>query len=208
MRLGGRAAVAEEAVEGVLAVAGVARGDHRVGQVGTADGPRGAARDVVEVDRRAGLGQAGDHAPGARLAGGAQLDQPRRERRRDRLGEVAEDVHRPRGRAHRELDAGHDPDAQLAAGRDRRGHPAQRVVVRDRQDGHAGAGGQPDQRLGRERPVRGERVEVEVGPAGGYAVTARPTRPRASSSARTRPALSAGDSSSVRTCTSGLGGAS
>jgi hypothetical protein len=81
-------------------------------------------------------------------------------------------------------------------------------VVRDRQDVDPAAGGQLDERRGLERPVGGDGVEVEVGPAGGYAVTARPTRPRASSSARTRAALSAAGSSSVRMCTSGLGGAS
>jgi hypothetical protein len=81
-------------------------------------------------------------------------------------------------------------------------------VIGDREDGDAFAGGQLDQRRGLERPVGGDGVEVEVGPAGGYAVTARPTRPRASSSARIRAALSSGGSSSVRTCTSGLGGGS
>ena len=50
---------------------------------------------------------------------------------------------------------------------------------------------------------------VEVGSGGGaYAVTAPPMRPRASSSAMTRAALSWGDCDSVAMWTSGLSGAS
>ncbi len=204
----GRPAVGEVAVEGVLAVARVAGGDDRVGDVGAADRTGGAGGDVLERHRRARLGQAADDLAGARLPRRPQLLEPVGERPRRGLAEVREQVHRARGGPHRQLDGRHHPQAARAAGADGCGHAAERVVVGDRHDGHALAGGQLDQRRGLERPVGGDGVEVEVGPAGGYAVTARPTRPRASSSARTRAALSAADSSSVRTCTSGLGGGS
>ncbi len=201
-------AVGEEAVEGVLAVARVPRGDEGVGQVRAADGPGRAGGHVVEVDRGAGRRQPRDHGPGPRLARRPQGGEPSGERLGRGVAEVAEQVQRPRRRLRRELDARDHPHALAPAGVEGRGDPAQGVVVGDGEDVDARGGRERDEGPGLERPVRGDGVEVEVGPAGGYAVTARPTRPRASSSARTRAALASGDSSSVRTCTSGLGGAS
>ena len=66
VRHGGRAAVGQVAVEGVLAVARVPGGDDGVGQVGAADGAGRPGGDVAER-RRARLGEEADDLAGAGL---------------------------------------------------------------------------------------------------------------------------------------------
>ena len=147
-----------------------------------------------------------------RLAGRAQrLQAVRRAARGAGLAEVAQQVHRARGRPHRQLDARRPPARPSAPpGRDRLGDARQRVVVGHGQDRHPALRRQRDQRRGRQRPVGGDGVGVEVGPAGGgYAVTAPPMRPRASSVGDDRaPRSPRGVCDSVVMWTSGLSGAS
>ena len=151
-----------------------------------------------------------DDARRAPLPGRAHL----REAPRQGLGgrerrEVPEQVQRSGGGAHRELHAGDHPHAPPPALRGGLGDAGHRVVVGHGQRADAALRRQGDQRRGRQPSVGGGGVCVEVGGGrGGYAATVRPSRPRASSSARTVAALSAGVWLSVRMWTSGLSGAS
>ena len=210
VRNGGGPAVVEEAVEGVLAVARVTGGHDRVGDVRPADRPAGAGLHVGQVDGGAGRGEPRHDPLRPGLPRPAHLLQAVAQGLGRLLAEVSQQVQRARGRAHGQLHPGHHPHAQAGAGRDGLGHPAQRVVVGHRQHPHPRVRGQLHQRRRRQGAVGGEGVGVEVGPAGrcGYAATARPMRPRASSSPTTSAALSSGVSVSVARCTSGLGGAS
>ena len=118
-------------------------------------------------------------------------------------------MQRAGGRPGGELHPGDHPDAVAVARRHGLGHAVHRVVVGHGQDAHAVLRGQLDQRRGREPAVGGDGVGVEVGSGGGgYAVTAPPMRPRASSSAMTSAALSSGVWDSVVMWISGFSGAS
>ena len=87
--------------------------------------------DVLPLDGVRRAREAFDDAPVAVGAEVGDLLDARRERLGSRAVEVAEQVHRPRGAAHRDLDAGHDLQAEPVAGLERLREPVERVVVGD-----------------------------------------------------------------------------
>ena len=110
--------------------------------------------ELVEPRRRcAGCGSSGSRR--SRRCGVASGSAPGR-------GQVGEQVHRARGRPHRDLGAGDEAHAEAVRRRGRLGQAGERVVVGQRERADAERVRVLDQRRGRERPVGGRRMAVEI----------------------------------------------
>ena len=143
---------------------GVAR-DRGGGEVRAADraADRPARLELAGVRRQAELVEHRDHAVDPRRPVGAPLDEPARERRVGVVDAVAEDVEVLAERVDgRELDRRHDGDRVALGGGQRLGHAVDRVVVGEGEQPHAGSGRRGDDGGRFERPVRADRVRLEV----------------------------------------------
>ena len=159
----GGAAAPDEAVERLTHVRGPAPAHDGPGDVRPPDGAAvGVAQDIVEVERDArALSRITISLPAADPVGpaagqeGFQLG---------RLGgqEVPQHVHLAPGRGGAELAPAHHPDAEALAGGERLGNTGQGIVIGERDGAEAGRGRAPDHRGGRQPPVGGGRVDVEI----------------------------------------------
>ena len=146
-------------------------GEHGLGQVGTADrlAVRPARGDLAFVQLQAELAQRGGHAQRALLAVGEELGEPLGEQRAGVVDGVAEDVQFAADRRavvdRGDLDRGDDAHAVALAGAQRLGDAADRVVVGERQQLHAGLGRALHDLGGRQGAVGvgGVGLQVEAG---------------------------------------------
>src|SRR5688500_11277653 len=163
-----RLPVADPPVEGVLLGLDVAGLDHGLRDVGTDDVP--APRDLVdplELDLQTELPELVDHPlPTAEplIAEAAQLLLERGVRD---VHPVTQDVDARAFVLGGELDARHDLDPEIDAGRQRLLEPLGRVVIGHRDHVEPAFGGQPDEPGGREGPIRAIGVRVQVDPGHG-----------------------------------------
>ena len=178
---GGRAAVAEEAVEGVLAVAGVARGDdaRRPGGDGRWAPRRGARRRRSSPARRRSARRATMRRARASRAARSSASRAGERPPGPARGGSPAGASSPRAARTDSSTPGTTRTPSAAPAAMRRGHarPAVSWSVTARTATPAAAASSTSASGGSE-PSEASGVEVEVGPAGGYAVTARPTRPR------------------------------
>ena len=198
------AAVDRVAVERVLAVARVVSGDDGVGQVG---GQQPAARTATSSKRAPGHPPRAARAPRPR-APPSHLLQPSNERPGGRARPGVAPASRESGRGpHRHSIPGTTRTPRAPPARDRRGHSRKRVVVGDRE--HADASSRaPPRSAPRARARRKRRRCGGRPPPGGCALTASRRGRGPFQNRQDAPGAPAADSSSVRMCTSGVGGAS
>ena len=159
----GGPAAPDEAVERLTHVRGPAPAHDSPGDVRPPDGAAvGVAQDIVEVERDAERIEPDHHFPSPADPVGPAAGQEGFQLGRLGGQKVPQHVHLAPGGRSAELATRHHPDAEALAGGERLGHAGQGIVIGEGDGAKAGRGRAPDHRGGRQPPVGGGRVDVEI----------------------------------------------
>jgi len=158
-----RAAVTDEPVEGVLHAGHRPPAQQRPRDVRPAHGPTsGLGQHIVLVDGKSESLEPLDHLDPAALAVRAAAGQEGLQWFPSHRQEIPEHMHFSPGRRHRELATRDDADPKPGTSGERSGDSVERVVVRQGDRAEARLRGPGNDLLGREGPVRGRAVQVEI----------------------------------------------
>lgn len=160
------ATLAEQSIERVGSIAGVAVRDQRIGNLRTADGLAGLPRELGDERGHVKLVAEVPQALADCRRARATLDPLPAEKRVEdagsRLDEIAKDVDISPALDRRNLDAVDDAEAERTSGELRLMKARRRVVIGDAEDGQTGGVGTRHERRGRQPSVGRRRVQMKI----------------------------------------------